>query len=193
MELVFNLVGSFYKKSSDQTLMTKVRDDDRRAFEILYDRHKGKILSYLYYQSKDLNVAEELAQETFLRVFRYRKQFDENKNFKSWMYTIARNLMMDYFRKKKELLVEEGEIENTLSDEGLGDSEIILIGKSEEEMLKGALAKLPSSQKEALTLWMDDLSYEEMAKITGKSLQAMKNLVHRARKGLIDLLSEEAR
>ncbi|MCK5883307.1 MAG: RNA polymerase sigma factor [Bacteriovoracaceae bacterium] len=193
MEMTFGLIGNINKKYSDQQLMEKVSAEDRQAFSVLFDRYKGKVVSYLYYQCKDQSIAEELAQEAFLRVYRFRESYDPQKNFKGWLFTIARNLMMDHFRKKSEVQLGEGVVENTTIDENIDGSEIILIGKADRQILKEALEKLPATQNEALSLWMEELSYEEMAHIMRKSAQAVKNLVHRARKNLIDIISQEER
>ena len=193
MEMVFSLIGNIYKKRSDRQLMEKAKADDRKAFSELFDRYKGKVVSYLYYQCKDQCIAEELAQEAFLRVYRFRESYDSDRNFKSWLFTIARNLMMDHFRKKKEVQLDVGVVENTTVDNNIDDSEVILVGKADRRMLKEALKKLPATQNEALSLWMEELSYDEMARIMGKSAQAVKNLVHRARKSLIEIISQEER
>lgn len=166
---------------------------DRRAFERLYQQHKLPLLHYVVGLVLHQAVAEEIVQEAFLKFYRHRDEIDLNASYKSWLYTVARNLSFDYLKKKKEVLWDSVEsedlnISDNIEDQTIVPSEELLIKKAEIEMVMASLENLPVTQREALKLWIDDLDYEDMAVITGKSAQAMKNLVHRAKQSLMAAL-----
>ncbi len=166
---------------------------DRRAFERLYQQHKLPLLHYVVGLVLHQAVAEEIVQEAFLKFYRHRDEIDLNASYKSWLYTVARNLSFDYLKKKKEVLwdsveSEDFNISDNIEDQTIVPSEEQLIKKAEIEMVMASLENLPVTQREALKLWIDDLDYEDMAVITGKSAQAMKNLVHRAKQSLMAAL-----
>lgn len=166
---------------------------DRRAFERMYQQHKLPLLHYVVGLVLHQAVAEEIVQEAFLKFYRHRDEIDLNASYKSWLYTVARNLSFDYLKKKKEVLwdsveSEDFNISDNIEDQTIVPSEEQLIKKAEIEMVMASLENLPVTQREALKLWIDDLDYEDMAVITGKSAQAMKNLVHRAKQSLMAAL-----
>lgn len=190
--MALDLINTFkYRNLSDSELMMRVKADDRAAFKVIYNRYKGMILSFITYQCKDKVKAEELSQEVFLKVYRFRQQFDMTKKFKNWIYQIARNQVIDSFRKKGESNFTEGEEVESFGDEKAVEFDNSLIAQSEREVLRDSINKLKDSHKEALLMWIDELSYEDMSNIAGKTPQAMKNLVNRAKVKIIELCKQE--
>lgn len=90
---------------SDTGLMERVRDDDTRAFETLYGRHHRKVLNFFYGMSRDTQVASDLCQETFLRIWKLRKRYNASGSFLAYLFTFARNVWLekcrDYTRNQK--------------------------------------------------------------------------------------------
>lgn len=161
------------------------KEDDHAAFERLYHKYKEPLLRFSMGYTKSQAQAEEIVHETFLKVYRYKKNYDPTKNFRTWLWTICKNTNLDALDKtprNRDQSFEDLEVD--FSDEAEGMLEK-LVNESTKEELASAIDSLALSQKEALLLWMnDDFSFEEMGSILNKSPQAVKNLVHRAKLGL---------
>ena len=174
-------------KSTDNQLMEMItKEDDQVAFERLYFKYKNALVRFSYGYTFNQSRAEEMMQETFLKMYRARDRFDSNKSFRTWLWTICKNTNLDYLEKdKKEVQFhDENDILN-LVDESLESALDQLIEEASRERLEAVIVALPLSQREALLLWMnDELSFDEMAEILHKSSQAVKNLVHRAKENL---------
>ena len=183
---------------SDEDLMMECRRGDMSAFELLVRRYQDALVNYIYHIINDYHRAEDLAQETFLRVFKSANRYEPKASFKSWLYTIATNLSKNEIRNRNrrntyfiEDLVEEGE---TVYDSGfMADTryqpDILYEKKERQQLIRKALNQLPENQRLALTLvTYQELSYEEIAEILKCSLGAVKSLIHRARQNMKKLL-----
>ena len=84
---------------SDEVLMERYKEGDARAFEVLLGRHQRAIFGFIYRMMKDREVANDLLQETFLRVVKNAKSYSPKAKFTTWLYTIARNQCIDALRK----------------------------------------------------------------------------------------------
>lgn len=183
---------------SDEDLMLECSKGDMSAFELLVRRYQDALVNYINYTINDYHRAEDLAQETFLRVFKSANRYKPKSTFKSWLYTIATNLSRNELRNRKrrktyylEDMVDENE--DVYHSEFLMDTRFqpdILYEKKERQILiKRTLDKLPENQRLALTLvTYQELSYEEISEILNCSVGAVKSLIHRARQNLKKLL-----
>lgn len=183
---------------SDEDLLMQSGKGDMSAFELLVRRHQEPLINYIHRLINDYHRAEDLAQETFLRIFQNASRYQPTASFKSWMYTIATNLSRNEVRNRTrrhtyslEDLVEEGaDIHETSIMEDTRYLPDVLAEKNEQKQLvRKALAQLPENQRLALTLvTYQDLRYEEVAEILGTSEGAVKALIHRARQRMKKLL-----
>jgi RNA polymerase sigma-70 factor (ECF subfamily) len=179
--------------------MLKVREGDREAFRALYERFKGPMMTYLAHIVLDAAAAEELTQEAFLRVFRARETYEPQAKFSTWLWSIGRNAAIDYLRKKKELsasmIDDDGELSSQvdlLPAEDL-DAEAQLIDRADRNSVENCFSKLSLQQRDALNLRVSaELSYEEIADTLKLKLPAVKSLIHRAKKSLVDCLQRKA-
>lgn len=177
----------------DKQLMILVQNGDEFAFRRLFDRYKRPILSYIKNLSLELEVAEEITHEVFLKVYRKRESFDPQFQFTTWLWTIARNTSLDYLRKKKDILFDDiyhkGEDGSSFIDDiGSDDKEIeaTFIEQQDAEVLARCLDKLIANQKEALMLRVySELDYDQIALAMKISVSSVKSLIHRAKKNLI--------
>lgn len=170
---------------TDEELVRAMDHEDHLAFEVFYQRHKAGLYFFLMRFLGRSDLCEEVMQEAFLKFHQNRSSFNPLlSKARTWLYNIARNTAIDGLRKKGEVLLEDEEWEVASVDEGLEEK---LISEAQREDLRKAILELVPSQREAILLWMQEMSYEEMAQVTGKSAQAMKNLVNRARAGLVNL------
>jgi RNA polymerase sigma-70 factor (ECF subfamily) len=143
---------------------------------------------------KNESVAEDITQTTFVKVWKNLKKFDQTKSFKSWVFQIAKNTALDYFRTKKAVPVsifddEEGNnpVADLMTDGELLPDEIF---EKEEEKSKviSAVQKLPETYRELFVLKLaEDLSLEEIAEVFGVSINTIKS---RYRRGLMILKKE---
>src|SRR5271170_5191664 len=91
-----------YKEWSDEKLMGAYKAGDDLAFKTLFDRHKGRVKGYLVWKTRNEAMAEEICQDSFIRVIKSRSSFDEKIGpFKPWLYKLSKHSMQDYYRRLK--------------------------------------------------------------------------------------------
>lgn len=180
---------------NDNKLMILVKDGDEFAFRQLFDRYKLKITNYIYHLIYQSEVAEELAHDVFLKVYRKRDSFNEQFQFSTWLWRIARNTSWDYLKKKKELLIEDQN--KTNKEEYLTEQMTDLSPRIDESLiekaslleLKKAIGALSLKQREALSLRVySELSYDEISIIMGVSIASVKTQIFRWKKELVKKL-----
>ncbi len=186
---------------ADEELMVQFKRGDMGAFELIVRRYQNQMVSYIANVIGDPHRAEDLAQETFLRVLNSVRRYQDKGYFKNWLYLIATNLCRNEIRNRKRqstdvfsnLNLERYEpstdrvvsiIENLLSDTRyLPDR--LYEQKEREQMIRQQVNKLPENQRLSLVLvTYQELSYQEVSAIIGCSVSAVKSLVHRARQNL---------
>ena len=167
---------------SDEELLGRIRSRDRAAFGVLLDRHLGGVQAYVFRMTDNRADAEDIAQETFLRVWDRAGTFQEGRvRVSTWLYRIAHNLCVDAFRRRREV-VEDGL--ETLADErysGLPGS----IAEERRAAVRAAVAELPERQRAALVLCqLQGWSNRDAAVVLEVSVDALESLVARARRTL---------
>ncbi len=159
--------------------IARLQNGDLDAFGDLYERYADKIYSFLFYKTFDKEVAEDLTADTFLKAFKNRQSFHGNTaaEFSSWLYTIAYNNSVDHFRTHKPT----DEIDESAEDLGFTEDTATQIdAKSKLDEILSFLDTLEKDQKDIIImrLW-DDLSYQEIAEITGKTPDNCRKIVSR--------------
>ncbi len=164
--------------------------DDKGLAEIVRDYKDGLIL-YLNGFVNNVSVAEELMEETFFKIITKRPMFTAKRSFKTWLYTIGRNVAIDYLRHtSKQSHASSDDIEDYLKDEY--DLEKMYIIEEQKIAVHKALRKLHPEYRQVLwLLYFDEFSYTEAAIIMKKSTRQMKNLVYRAKSALKSELDKE--
>lgn len=168
----------------DFLLVRKMKNGDEEAMDTFVQQHYAQILQYCTYHCADKEWAQDLAQETFERFFRRLADYKYHGKSLNYLYTIARNLCIDWGRKKREAAVEDiAETESGRMDSACGLEEKLLI----EE----ALTKLPAELREAVILhFFQELSMRETAEVLQIGLPLVKYRIKRAKKLLRELLEE---
>lgn len=180
-----------YNKLTDQELVTRFVKGEKECMEALIKRHKKNVYTYILISVKNTEIADDLFQETFIKVInslRNGKYIDKGK-FLSWVIRIAHNLTIDYFRKEKNLNTcsnDAGEIDlfnsNKFSDENIEDK---IVGEQIENDVKKIINFLPEEQKQVVLLrHYGDLSFKEIAEQTNVSINTA---LGRMRYALINL------
>jgi len=175
----------------DEELMLRYGGGDAGAFETLYRRHRGPLYRFLLRQVKnEAATAEELFQDVWMRVIDSRGRYEARAKFSSWVYAIAHNRLMDFYRasgKAKFLDQEENEAALDALPADDPPAEIRLDRKRAAERLLAALGRLPEAQREAFLLQQEsELSVEEIGAVTGVSRETAKS---RLRYALVKLRS----
>ncbi len=172
------------KNESKKEIIEKVKDGDKEAFNALIRIYQQKIfkLAYCYFQNKE--DAMEIVQETFLRVYQKIKYFNEEKNFQNWIYRIASNLCVDYYRKiykKEKKLLNKIKEKFILSTNNKKQLKILDL----KDILKKSLQFLPHKQRIIFIMkHYEGLKYNEISRILKISVGTVKSLNHRAIKNL---------
>ena len=160
--------------------MEKVRDGDLDRLSLLFERYKRPLYGFFYGMNKDQELSEDLVQNTFLRILKYRHLFRGEGDFKTWMFHIARNVSHDHFRKNKIRIKEN--VENWEERLGHEENKFTEMRQFEEkEMLSMAMDKLSEEKREVLLLSKyQEKKYKEIGEILGCSEGAVKVKVFRA-------------
>jgi len=152
-----------------------------------YDKHMEAIFKFCYFKTSDRELSKDLMQQTFLKTFEYLKKGNDLDNVRAFLYKIAGNLVIDWYRKKKEesldILVEQGF--------DIIDSTINLEQDVEMELIIKTLDKLEPEEKNLIILrYREGLSPQEISVITGQKVNAISVKIHRTVDKLKKILHE---
>ena len=160
----------------DAILVKNYIDGDENALAILVKRHQSKIYGFIYSKILDRDVADDVFQDTFIKVIKTLKShsYNEEGKFLPWVMRIAHNLIIDYFRKNKKMPMhretEEFSIFSIMTDNSPNIENQIITEQVESDLLR-LIAELPDDQKEVLEMRIyQDLSFKEIADLTGVSI-----------------------
>lgn len=168
-------VGETDESETDEALMQQVRAGDTAKLSGLFARHGDRLFRYCWRMNQDSRLSEDLVQESFCRILRFRTSFQDGRGFQAWMYSIARNLQMDHWRKKRfEADWDEGF--DPPAPQGAP-----LEARQELQLLHEALSRLTPSKREILILArFEELPHEKIAEILGCEPGSARVRLHRA-------------
>lgn len=174
------------KKKSDKDLAKLIILNNEKAFEELMKRYENQIYFFISGFINDKSEAEDILQETFLKFYKALNSINPDKNIKAFIFTTAKNLSIDFIRKKKplyyDLVPENPDTLKPFND---------FCKSQEQKDLYNAIQKLPEVEKSAIILkYKAGMKYIEIAEILGKSESAVESILVRARKKLRSILKE---
>ena len=167
-------------REDERELIRRAKEYDEAAFAEIYERYYQSIYNYVYYRVDDGALTEDLTSHVFLKTLESIDSFTFRQGvaFSSWLYRIANNLVIDYFRtlpRQPALLYEDSVMSD---DEGPGEA---LDRKLTAEQLRQVIRHLTEEQQQVILLkFVDGLRNQEIAPVLGKSEEAIKSLQHRA-------------
>ena len=179
----------------ENRIVEQVLRGDRQAFAGLVDAHKGAIFNLAFRMTGSYQDAEDLSQETFIRAYGSLRQFDPQKRFFTWLYTIGLNLIRNHLKKQGRETARDGAARNE------PDAETHQGARAERDMMIAqdmrrldiCLQQLPADLREAVVLrFYQDLSFEDISIMSDASVSAVKMRVYRGLEQLKRLM-EEAR
>ncbi len=180
--------GPEIEMSIDTRLMLDLRGGDTSCFALLLERNRNSVVHFLFRMVQNQGVAEELAQEVFLRVYRSRATYEPTAKFTTWLFRIATHLALNWIRDNR-----RERMSNTSLDQELTDGVVRQVPDTlpnvEQSMLAGvrfaevrrAIEMLPEKQRAAVFMHKyQELGYAQIAQILGCSESALKSLLFRA-------------
>lgn len=172
-------IVSSVETRTDTELMVAVREGDLPALAVLFDRHHAKLFNFFLRLTGRWETSEDLVQESFLRILKYRATFRADASFAVWMYRIGRNALADQTRKARAPLEPLEAAGETLAAVASPLDDVSL--REEVDALRDALAQLPADRREILVLArFEGLSHQEIAELMGCSVGATRVRIHRA-------------
>lgn len=187
-------------RDPDVRLMLQIRDDAPGAFEVMVSRYQDRLVGVLYHIVGNLDEAEDLSQDVFLRVYKARKGYRPKAKFSTWLFTIANNLAMNHARSKGRSPTAvaagaggDGSRAETPLGHALPSREATASAQMRKvelsEVVRDALAVLNEDQKMAVLLnKFEEMSYAEIGAVMNRSPAAVKSLLARARNELRERL-----
>jgi RNA polymerase sigma-70 factor (ECF subfamily) len=189
----------WHKQTPSEELVARVAEGDQNAFRILVNRHQTSVLNLAYRFLGEKQKSEDLAQETFLQVWRAAKSFKGKSKFTTWLYRICVNLCLNeikaarrknwlqFFRNLSDSMGSQGE---SVLDDAL-NAEDLLLARERSRQISNALQSLSENQRIALILKRyENLSYQEIAGVLGCSIPAVESLLVRAKRTLQNKLGK---
>ncbi len=191
--------GSSVMERSDEEIVSEVLSGNREAFGRLVQRYQHGIVNYLNTMTRNYEDALDLSQEVFVKAFRNLHQYRQQYRFSSWLYRIAHNQAMDFFRKMhpqavsidESIQLEDGDIKRELVADDLSPEQS-LQRKQQQEAIAHAIDRLPPAYRSLIVLrHLNHLSYDDIATVSDLPLGTVKTRIYRGRERLRALLLTE--
>lgn len=172
----------------DQNLIQQYLKGDEKSLEILVEKYLKIIYGFIYKSVGDQAVAEDISQEVFIKVWKNLRKFDQKRNFKPWVFQIAKNTLIDFTRKKKSIPFSKFENEkgqNVLLDNMASKSANILDVLNNKRILATVLQKLDTKEQKLINLrHTQGMSFQEIADALGESINTIKSRYRRILKNI---------
>lgn len=164
---------------TDELIMEAVKRGELQQATLLFERYHKRIFNFLARMTMDRELAEDLTQNVFLRIIKYRTSYREGNKFQSWIYQVARNVFSDHYQAHKNRFSDFVDVEK-ISDH-MADLEENEAQDEKEKLLHRSMAKLSEEQRELLVLTrFQQMKYEDVAAIMDTTVANIKVKVHRA-------------
>ncbi len=193
-----DMAGAVAALDYDAELMLRVKDGDSASFAVLLTKHRSPVVHFLYRMVQNQAVAEELAQEVFLRVYRSRSSYEPAAKFTTWLFRIATHLALNSIRdgkheRSQSRLDDETSGVSAQVTDGRPSAEQDLVHQARREEIRRAIALLPEKQRAAVLMHKyHEMEYTQIAKALNCSESAVKSLLFRAYESLRPRLAHKA-
>jgi len=172
----------------DNKLIESYFNGDEKSFSVLVKKYLDPVYSFACTYVKDNDIAEDIASDVFLKVFKNLKKFKKNKKFKTWIFEITKNTALDYIKKRKDINFsslkseddEEDYFENSIEDESKLQDEVFDI-KNDVLIVKNEINKLSIKYREIINLYyISELNFREISEFLNESIDTVKSKHRRA-------------
>ncbi len=170
---------------NDQQLITLYLEGNVNAFEGIINKYSQILYRYAFKLTNSKDLAHDIVQETFIKIWKNIKKFDLDRNFKTWIYTIANRTTIDYLRKTKSINFSELDNEELKFDESIPDDELLpdeIFEKAENiKLIQQSLLQLSLENRTILLLHHgEEMTFEEISTITDKPMNTVKSQYRRS-------------
>lgn len=170
---------------TDNALMLKVKSGELDKLGLLYERHKNRLFGFFLNMNGNVSVSEDLVQNVFIRILKYKDTFTGEGAFTAWMFKMARNVNNDHYRKNQKIINMSSDRASMSKPQDMEDLNTVMDQKDDISQLNRALQSLPLDKREVLILSKyKEIKFSEIGKILGCSEGAAKVKAHRALKDL---------
>ena len=173
--------------TSDQELVLDYINGDEQSLKNLIERYLSSIYNFVYHLCGNKQDAEDITQEVFVKVWKNIKKYKPEQNFKTWIFSVARNTAIDWLRKRKNLVfsdfeTENGEnvIENTISDDNHRTDELAILYENKKILYKAMEKLSPIHQSILIMRYNEEFTFKEIGEILDKPMDTVKSQHHRA-------------
>ncbi|MEO0989795.1 MAG: sigma-70 family RNA polymerase sigma factor [Pseudomonadota bacterium] len=174
--------------ASDKDLVARIAKSDKLAMKELYERHYKPLFAFLRGRGADPATAQDTAQDTMLEVWRSAERYSGQAQVKTWMFTIARNKLVDRHRRSARVTLMD-EVPDSVDDSP--DPEALTIAARDAERLRSCLGKLKAAHRLVIRMaFYEDLTYQEIAEIEGVPAGTVKTRIFHAKKLLLHCLGQ---
>ena len=164
---------------TDEVIMEAVKNGNLQQATLLFERYHKRIYNFLARMALDRALAEDLTQNVFFRMIKYRNSYRDGARFQSWIYQIARNVFSDHYQTVKNKYSDFIDVEKIRDH--MADNEDEKIQEEKELLLQRSMARLTDDQREILVLTrFQQMKYEEVAALMDTTVANIKVKVHRA-------------
>lgn len=178
-------------EGSEKELILRARSGSIPDFEELMRLYEGGVYGYILRLTGNSPDAEDLTQDTFLKIFNALRTYDQERSFKTWAYTIATRTVYDFFRKKKvrkELYIIDDEDSGF---ETIDESQSYAKIETVEDLGRALLEIKPAYKSVLLLYYSEGFTYEEIAQALGKPINTVKTNIRRAKQALKEVIEKE--
>jgi len=199
--MIFKDKPNPYLADPDVCLMIEFQEGNKTAFEDLMHKYYSRLLNFIYRFVGSREIAEDLTQEVFMRVYKSAPSYRPQSKFQTWVFTIARNTSLNELRHNKKVTVsldetfssDQGEMKRQVKDPHGSNPGEELLHREKAAAVKAAINDLPENQRVAVLLRRyEQFSYEEIAQTMNTSVKAVKSLLSRAKENLKTKLAKWA-
>ena len=164
---------------TDELIMEAVKSGNLQQASLLFERYNKRIFNFLARMTNDRALAEDLTQNVFLRIIKYRSSYREGARFQSWIYQIARNVFSDHYQSVKNKYSDFVDVEKIR--DRMAENEESKLQEEKEVLLQRSMERLTEEQRELLILTrFQQMKYEDVAVLMDTTVANIKVKVHRA-------------
>lgn len=171
-------------------IVKSVLEGNKQAYAYIINRYKNLLYATILRMTKNPQVAQDLVQEVFIKIYQQLHKYDQKGSFSSWLYRVAYNYCMDEFRKKSYQMKQE-----EMSEESIINSdhpEIVFLKKEKSRQLEKLISILPEDERMIILLrYVNELSYNEISESLHIPLTDVRNKLHRAKKKMRDTVKQQ--
>jgi len=169
--------------------MARIREGDMEALRLLVETHQARIIGTISKMLGSDAESEDLAQQVFIRIWKSAPRYKPTAKFTTWLFRITRNLVFNELRRKRHFADQAEEIPEP-TERADKEPDQVLLGEELQLAIQDAINRLPESQRMAIILRRyEEMPYEEIAKVMGTTIPAVKSILFRARAELRERLA----